>query len=88
MSRTSTVFAHFLMQMHNKKKFNLENEGQSDGAQQLQFDGKYRICKRNYKSVKEITYFALAFTISDLLTFQFLYLENLGRCRGKQHAHL
>ena len=30
---TSTVIAIFLLQMSNKKMFDLENEGQIDGAQ-------------------------------------------------------
>ena len=32
---TSTVNAQFLLQMHNKKVLDLENEGQSDEAQHL-----------------------------------------------------
>ena len=34
---TSTVTAQYLLQMHDRKKFDLENEGQSDGAQRLQW---------------------------------------------------
>ena len=30
------VIVQFLLQMHNKKMFDLENEGQSDGTQHLQ----------------------------------------------------
>ena len=34
---TSTVIAQFLLLMHNKKMFDKENEGQSDGAQHMQW---------------------------------------------------
>ena len=34
---TSTVIAQFLLQMHNKKMFNLESKGQSEGAQHFQW---------------------------------------------------
>ena len=39
--QTSTVIGQFLLQMYNKKMFDLENESQSDEAQHSQFDGKY-----------------------------------------------
>ena len=36
MLATSIVIAKFLLQMHNKKTFDLEHEGQGDGAQHPQ----------------------------------------------------
>ena len=38
----SKVIAQFLLQIHNKIMFINENEGQSNGAQLVPVDGKYR----------------------------------------------
>ena len=52
--------------MHNKKTFDIENEGRSDGAQHPQW---------NHLTAN---IFALAFTISEILVFQIFDLEILG----------
>ena len=53
---TSTVIAQFSLQMHDKKKFDLEKEDQSDGAQHLtssivSFDSEYQNLSKKSHSV-------------------------------------
>ena len=72
----------FLLQMHNKKMLDLENEGQSDGAQHPQ------LCHSmaNIKISKRLHIFAPAFTISEVLSLHIFYLANLGQGHGVQHS--
>ena len=77
---TSTVMAQYLLQMHNKKKFYLENEGQSEWAQHPQWCHTTAIIKR-------YTFWA-GFHIFGILAFHIFYLENLGQGHGVQHSQM
>ena len=74
----NTVITHFLLQMHNKKMFDLENKGQSDGARRTQ--RRYstaisKIYKRHYICLRQLL------QISEILSFQVFDLESLGQSR-------
>ena len=62
LSGTSTIIAQFFLQMHNKKMFDIENEGQiSDAAQHSHpFD-----CKYTTSYLMAIVVFVLSLTVYD-----------------------
>ena len=71
---TSTAIKNFLLQIHNKKTFDHENEDQSDGALHAQLchsSANIKIYESHY-ILKRV---ALAFTISEILAFQIFDLE-------------
>ena len=69
----SRIFSRLnLLQIHNKKMFDLDNEGENDETQHLQLChsiADITIYKRHY-------IFFVSFTISEILAFQMFYLEN------------
>ena len=63
--------------------FEIGNEWQGDEAQHPQWCHSME----TIKSITDITYFALTFTTSEILTLQFSNFENLSQCHGVQHSH-
>ena len=82
LSATSTVIAQFLLQKHNRKMFDLENEGKSNGTQHRQWCPSMAIIKID---IQHYT-FCASFSISEILSFQVLDVENLGSVRTVQHS--
>ena len=59
--------------MRNKKMFDLENEGQSDGAQHQ------RCCHLRTSTYINVIHFILALIVTKVLTIKNADLEHLGR---------
>ena len=58
---TSAVFVRLLLQTYKIEMLDLENEGQSDGAQYSPFDGKYANLRQTFRNS------ALVLIISEIL---------------------
>ena len=78
----STVITQFVLEMHSKKMFYLEHEGQSDWSQHP----KLRHLMANKKSIKDMIRFCVSFTISEIFAFHIFYLGNLGQGHRVQYS--
>ena len=76
----STVIAHILLQMGNKKMIQFEHEGRI--AQNLQLCNSMT----KYQTIRHYRFFGLALTIYKLLTFKFVHFEILDQCLRVQHS--
>ena len=71
---------NLLLQMHKNKTFDLANEKEHN-----RHDDSVRWqISNSLQDVLQI--YVLAFTVSELLTFQIFYLENLGKGLEVQHS--
>ena len=78
--RHYTVDAQFLVQMHNKKMFDIENEShRTQHPQWIQSMTNIKIYNRYYT-------FCASFHHFRDIRISFFYLENVGQGRGVQHS--